>query len=180
MNTFTSVGAGVPPPFQTGFVVKDMQAALRYWTEIVGAGPFFVLRASQWEALYYKDRPIELDSRVALGQWGNLQLEFIEQLNDCPSPYKTFADQGREGLHHFGSMVDDLDDAVGRLEAAGRRKVYWGTAQGGVRFAYLVEDEHPGAMIELIEHGEAIDGLMAMIRDAARNWNGSDPIRELG
>ena len=172
-------GVRIPPPFQTGFVVRDVTAALRYWTEVIGAGPFFVFRSNQWQELFYNGERIELDSRMAIGQWGDTQIEFIEQLNDCPSPYKTFSDASREGLHHFGSMVEDLDAAVARLEAVGKRKVYWGVAKGEVHFAYLVEDEHPGSMIELIEHGPTIDGLMTMVRDAARNWDGTDPIRYL-
>ena len=83
-------------------------------------------------------------------------------------------------MHHFGSMVDDLDATVARLERAGKKRAYWGTAKGGVRFAYLVEDEHPGSVLELIEHGPTIDGLMKLVADAARDWDGSDPVRKLG
>ena len=32
-------------------------------------------------------------------------------------------------------------------------------------------------MIELIEHGPAIDGFFALVRESARDWDGSDPIR---
>jgi catechol 2,3-dioxygenase-like lactoylglutathione lyase family enzyme len=170
----------LPQPFQTGFVVNDMDAALKYWTEVVGAGPFFQFRSNSWEELYYNGEPIDLDSRMAIGQWGDTQIEFIEQLNDVPSPYKTFKDAGRSGLHHFGSMVDDLDALVARLEAVGKKRVYWGKTKTGVRFAYFVEDEHPGAMLEFLEHGPVIDGLMEFVKNAAKGWDGSDPIRNLG
>lgn len=172
--------AAVPPPFQTGFVVKDMDKALKYWTEVVGAGPFFVFRSNEWEELFYNGQPIKLDTRMAIGQWGDTQIEFIEQLDDGPSPYRTFAEAGNEGLHHFGSMVDNLAEASARLEAAGKRKAYWGIGKGGVNFAYFVEDEHPGAMIELIEHGPTIDYMMQIVRDAAKDWDGQDAIRSFG
>jgi len=174
------MSAAVPPPFQTGFIVEDMEAALRYWTEVIGAGPFFVFPSNQWEELYYYGEPTHVDIIMALGQWGDTQLEFIQQINDTPSPYTTFRNAGRQGLHHFCSLVDDLDAQVVKLEACGKQRVYWGTAKGGVRFAYLVEDEHPGSMIELIEHGTAIGGLMQMVKVAAQNWNGTEPIRRLG
>jgi len=29
---------------QIAFIVRDLDAALRYWTETLGVGPFFVLR----------------------------------------------------------------------------------------------------------------------------------------
>jgi L-rhamnose isomerase len=77
-------------------------------------------------------------------------------------------------------MVDNLDTAVAALQAAGKQRVYWGVAKGGVRFAYLVEDEHPGAMIELIERGPAIEALMTIVKQASVNWDGSNPVRQLG
>jgi catechol 2,3-dioxygenase-like lactoylglutathione lyase family enzyme len=172
--------AAIPPPFQVAYIVDDLDAALRYWTEVVGAGPFFTFPSNQWEELYYNGAPTHVDSIMALGQWGDTQIEFIVQLNDAPSPYKTFVDSGRRGMHHFGSMVDNLDTAVAALQAAGKQRVYWGVAKGGVRFAYLVEDEHPGAMIELIERGPAIEALMTIVKQASVNWDGSNPVRQLG
>jgi catechol 2,3-dioxygenase-like lactoylglutathione lyase family enzyme len=147
---------------------------------VIGAGPFFTFPAKEWEELYYHGEPTYVDSRMAIGQWGDTQIEFVTQLNDAPSPYKTFTDAGRTGMHHFASMVDDLDATVARLERVGKQRVYWGTAKGGVRFAYFVEDEHPGSVLELIEHGPMIDGLMKLVADAARDWDGSDPVRKLG
>jgi hypothetical protein len=34
-------------------------------------------------------------------------------------------------------------------------------------------------MIELIEHGPAIDGFFAMVREAAQGWDGAKPVRRL-
>jgi hypothetical protein len=38
-------------------------------------------------------------------------------------------------------------------------------------------DYHPGAMIELIEAGEAILGFFKLMQDSAAGWDGRDPVR---
>lgn len=168
----------VPPPFQLGYVVDDVEAAIDYWTRVIGAGPFFVYPANQWEELWYRGERIDIDIDIALGQWGGTQIEFVTQKSNGPSPYQAFREAGCRGLHHHGTMVHDLDAAIALMTEAGKPPVYWGTAAGGVRFAYLVEDEHPGTMIELIEHGPLIDAMMKMVADAAIGWDGSDPVRQ--
>ena len=61
-----------------------------------------------------------------------------------------------------------------RIEAVQR-----GSTANGIRFAYISTDQHPGGMIELIEHGPAIDGFFAMVREAAQGWDGTRPVRRL-
>ena len=45
-----------------------------------------------------------------------------------------------------------------------------------MRFAYLDTDAHPGAMIELIENGPAVEAFFAMVKKGAANWDGSRPL----
>jgi catechol 2,3-dioxygenase-like lactoylglutathione lyase family enzyme len=164
---------------QAGFIVDDVPAALRYWIDVMGAGPFFVMEAKEWSVLTYKGIPTDVHMRLTLGHWGALQLEFIEQLNEASSPYKDFRASGMRGLHHFGILVDDLAGEAALLAERGKNVVYQGSTPQGFRFAYLVDDEHPGAMIELIERGPAANALMTMVADAARGWDGSEPLRYL-
>ena len=51
-----------PPPFQTGFVVDDLDAALKYWTEVVGAGPFFVFDELDLHVAPLTDRHTAIES----------------------------------------------------------------------------------------------------------------------
>jgi hypothetical protein len=48
-----------------------------------------------------------------------------------------------------------------------------------VQFAYVDTDMHPGGMIELVESGPMITTFFSMAREAARNWDGRDPVRRL-
>ena len=38
----------------------------------------------------------------------------------------------------------------------------------------------PGGVIEYVKLMEGGSGLFAMMREAARDWDGSDPVRKLG
>jgi len=61
--------------------------------------------------------------------------------------------------------------------------VQWGSTGNGIHFAYVASDRvpggHPGGMIELIEHGPAIDGFFAIVKKAALGWDGSKPLRRM-
>lgn len=164
-------------PIQIAYIVDDIEAAARHWVDVAGAGPFFVSEASRWAYLTHRGEPTEVHIRLALGQWGPVQLEFLKQLNDAPSPYLEFLARGYHGQHHLGFLVDDLDRQVAALDVRGKHVVYQGSSPEGFRFAYLDDDAHPGSMLELIERGPVSNALMAMVADAAKNWDGSDPIR---
>ncbi|HEY2774982.1 MAG TPA: VOC family protein [Candidatus Binatia bacterium] len=170
---------------QIAFVVRDLDAALRYWTETLGVGPFFVFRQMAPIDFRYRGKasPPPLLS-IALGNSGDVQVELIEQHDDKPSAYRDFLASGREGLQHVSSWVTrgGYDDLMTRELAGGRVPAHEGVVPGAnVRFAYFDTDSAPGGV--MYEMSEALESqaaaLMAMIADAARNWDGSEPIREL-
>ena len=76
-------------------------------------------------------------------------------------------------------MTDSVDEHLAQLAKIGVKPVQWGATATGIRFAYVDTDQHPGAMIELIERGPAIEGFFGMAREAAQGWDGSDPVRRL-
>jgi hypothetical protein len=76
-------------------------------------------------------------------------------------------------------MTSSVRDDLEQLRSHGIEAVQQGSTANGIRFAYINTDQHPGGMIELIEHGPAIDGFFAMVREAAQVWDGSKPVRRL-
>jgi len=72
-----------------------------------------------------------------------------------PSAPQTFSDPldgaGVQGYFHWALYVDDLDEAVAAVIAAGARKVSGpaGAARPGARFAYVHDPE--GNLLELIQ-----------------------------
>lgn len=170
------------PVMQLGFVVPDLEAAVAHWARL-GVGPFFLLEHIQFAECVYKGAPARFDMSVAVAQWGPVQVELIRQHDAVPSIYTDFDGSRAGGLQHVGVMTDSVADHLERLAAHGVTPVQSGSTANGIRFAYVDTDRlpgaHPGGMIELIEHGPAIDGFFAMVRRAAEGWDGRDPLRRL-
>jgi catechol 2,3-dioxygenase-like lactoylglutathione lyase family enzyme len=167
------------PVMQLGFVVPDLEAAIAHWRNRIGLGPFFVLSGVEFAELRYRGQPTEVQMAVALAQWGEVQVELIQQLNAAPSIYEDYPGRALGGLQHVGVMTDSLDAHLARLAPQGLQPVQWGATANGIRFAYLETDEIPGSMVELIESGPAINEFFALVRRAAQGWDGSDPVRRL-
>lgn len=170
----------LPQPMQLGYIVPDLDAALEHWTRKLGAGPFFVIDNVEFKEQFFRGQAVDVKTRMALGYWGDLQIEFVEQTNEAPSPYREFLAARLSGMHHLGVICESLDSTLAELEQRGLKRLYWGEATTGVRFAYVDSDLHPGGMIELIESSPTVLGLFGAVREAARNWDGSDPIRRVG
>ena len=169
---------------QLGFVVRDLDAALGYWTQQLGVGPFF--RADELQPADYRYRgaaaPPPLMS-LALANSGSLQLELIQQLNDAPSGYRDLLATGREGVHHVCSWAtpDDYDARRAGMLRAGMTAVHEGRIPGrDVRFVYFDAEEPGGLQFELADQlRPATYEVQRRIAEAAVGWDGSDPIRRI-
>jgi catechol 2,3-dioxygenase-like lactoylglutathione lyase family enzyme len=170
---------------QIAFVVRDVEQALRYWTETLGVGPFFVLRDLTPESFRYRGKPSPPPTlTIALGNSGDLQVELIQQHDEHPSAYRDFLASGREGMQHVSSWLTraEYDATLARMMATGTVVAHEGAMPGGgVRFAYFATDTTPSGLVyEIADVAEPqVYALMQMIADAAKTWDGTDPIREL-
>jgi len=167
------------PIVQNAYVVRDLQAAAHHWSSKVGVGPFYTLEHIAFGNVYFRGRPLTLDMSVAIAQWGEIQIELIQQHDSVASIYSEFGERHGEGLQHVGVMTENLDEHLARLHTLGIEPVQWGATANGMRFAYVGTDTHPGGMIELIETGAAVEAFFAMVRRAAADWDGSRPLRKL-
>lgn len=173
--SFASLG----PIMQIAYVPEDFEGALRYWTESVGAGPFFMLDHVKLDDVKYCGKASAPDFSMALGYWGDMQIELIQQHNDAPSIYKTWRDAGRDGVHHVCIVVDDMQAARAASARANAEIVQEGTIPGG-GVIYVDPGKHAGMLVELVKlPAEALQGF-AYMREQARNWDGRDPVRRLG
>ena len=172
--------AGLGEIMQLAYVPADFDAALRHWTHVVGAGPFFALDHVQLEGVRYRGAPSNIDFSMALGYWGDMQIELIRQHNEAPSIYKAWRDAGHEGLLHVCILVDDIADARAVCAAADAAVAQEGRVAGGGEVIYVDTGGGPGTMVEILQPGPGTRDFFAMMRDAARGWDGSDPLRRLG
>ena len=165
---------------QNGYVVHDIVAAMKHWTEVLGVGPFFYLEKPPIEEFRYRGEPSDLDVSIALSNSGPLQIELIQQRNDAPSMYRDFLSAGREGLQHVAYWTDDFDADFERVRKLGYEVGQSGQVAGPRgRFVYFATEAHPGTVIELSEVSGPKGKVFKMIAETARTWDGSDPVRPI-
>ncbi len=165
---------------QNGYVVKDIEAALKHWTDVLGVGPFYYIERVQLDWFRYRGEPSAPEISIALANSGDLQIELIQQRNDAPSMYRDFLDEGHEGLQHMSywttSYQADFDRYVGQGFRIGQEGQIGGPHG---RFAYFDTETHPGTVIEVSDISGAKGAFFERIRKAAADWNGSRPIRPI-
>ncbi len=167
----------IGPVMQIAFVPEDFDAAVRHWTQVMGVGPFFLLENIQLEDSRYLGAPNTCLFSIALAYWGDLQVELIRQENDAPSIYRGAAGQG---LHHICLITDDIAAARAIAEAAGATLLVEGKVGADGAVIYVDTGGGPGSIVEVLQPATGMLDLFAMIRAAAQDWDGSEPLRRLG
>jgi hypothetical protein len=164
---------------QNGYVVRDIEAAMRHWTDVLGVGPFFLIERPPIEDFRYRGEVSPLEVSIALANSGALQIELIQQHNDAPSMYRDFLAAGHEGLQHVAYWTDAMDDGLARAAAAGLAIGQSGRIGARGRFVYFDTGTFPGSVVELSEVHGGKGRFFEEVRRAASGWDGSDPIRRL-
>ena len=166
-------------PRQNGYVVRDIEAAMRHWSEVLGVGPWFYFERVPIEDFRYRGDPSPLEVSIALANAGALQIELIQQRNEAPSMYRDFLAAGREGLQHIAFWTERFDEDLARLRALGHEIGQSGTIGASGRFVYLLTEAHPGTVVELSEVSGPKGRFFAHIAEQARSWDGCEPIRPM-
>lgn len=168
------------PLRQNGYVVPDIEAAMRHWTEVLGVGPFFYFPVAPIEDFRYRGAPSALRVSIALSNSGPLQIELIEQRNGAPSMYRDFL--GRVpcgGLQHVAYWTREFSVDLERHRAAGFEVAQTGRIGDAGRFAYLDSEVGPGTVVEISEVSGPKGRFFEHIARQAAVWDGSDPIRRM-
>jgi catechol 2,3-dioxygenase-like lactoylglutathione lyase family enzyme len=162
---------------QAGYVVHDIEAAMDYWSRVLGVGPWFYKERVPIVNYRYRGAHYEPHNSVALANSGPLQLELIQIRNDVPSMYRDFLRAGRTGLQHVAYWTETFDADYERLRGQGFEPVMSGEVGERGRFVYFDTEFHPGSVIELSEVAGPKGKMFRMIREASQNWDGRQPVR---
>lgn len=176
--------AGPARPFgpivQMGYVVPDLDSALRHWTQVLGVGPFLVTPRIDYAELHYRGRPVRVENTVALAAHHGMQIELIQQTGGEPSAYSDFIARRGGGLHHACILTDDLDADLGAWAARGVGVLMGGRTVAGIPFAYLDSDPADmGGVIEMVQPTPGLTRFFARLDTLAAGWDGTDPVRRL-
>ena len=165
---------------QHAFVVKDMDAALAYWIDVMGVGPFYQIEDATYRSALYRNEPSLPRYSVALAYWGETQIELVTPLYEDPSIYKEFLDQGHDGLlHHMCVTVPDMDEFLRDLNTENFETLAELTLDPVGRVLYLRGKGQPWPLMEVAQLPSAIYELFDRAKSASINWDGKNPIRSL-
>lgn len=169
--------AAIGPVMQIAFVPEDFDAAIRFWTETMGVGPFFLIENMQLEGMRYQGAPSDLIFSIALAYWGDVQVELIRKENDAPSIY-----DGHEGkgLHHTCVLTPDMNAARKIVAEAGAEILVEAKVGEDGAVLYVDSGGGPGTILEILQPASGSEGLFGMIKTASVGWDGSEPVRKLG
>jgi methylmalonyl-CoA/ethylmalonyl-CoA epimerase len=160
---------------QIAYVPDDFRGAIRHWTAC-GAGPFFVREGHMLKNTSFRGKPVDLQINLAIGYWGDVQVELIEQLTPDPSTYREWSQAGRSGVHHLGFATTDIAGARAACVAQGLEIVQEAVGNGQDIF-YARDPDWRETMLEFISLNPRRRDLFVMMREAHRTWDGSDPVR---
>lgn len=170
--------SGLGTIFQIAYCPRDLDAAIRFWTETMGVGPFFRRGPLSFSGALYRGQPTDLSFTLAIAYWGDTQIELTQAHNDAPSIYRDWYDAGSEGVHHICIAVDDVRAAralcVERGHSIEQELYYPG---GGA--IYVDAGGGQGTLTEMVQLTQEQRDRFATYREAARNWDGSQPVRDI-
>jgi hypothetical protein len=166
------------PVVQQGYVVPDLKATMNHWIEVLGVGPFFLFEHLHPEQADYKGQAVDLDISAAFAYCGEQQIELIQQHNDKPSVYLDFLKEHPQGgLHHLAFWTQGNEALLERLKKEGHSLRV--AQRYGANHSYLETDLFPGTMVQLMHASDAYLGMFQIVKTAAQNWDGTEPVRTL-
>jgi hypothetical protein len=163
---------------QTAFVVKDLAQTLDYYIRTLNVGPFFTLPNRVAAGRMYRGVESLTETSLAMGFAGDMLIELIEQHDEVPSLFKECVDNEGYGFHHYGVVHEDMNVALPAYygegyELVGSTPVPTG---GEVLFLQSPDPVHRG-YLELIPWSQSMDDMFTRYWQAARDWDGMEPIR---
>jgi len=166
------------PLRQVAFLCRDIDASMRFYTDHLGVGPWFVMERVTLTDSTYRGAPCDIVLSAALAAWGPIQIELLQQHDDKPSIYRDWYQRAftREVQHHVAYWVEDLAGTIARARDDGFQVEQEGwVPRGG--FVYLTHPNNPDQVLELTERSAARDAFNAAIANAAVCWTGEAPRR---
>jgi len=168
-----------PSIVQNGFVVDDLEAALRHWIGDLGIGPFFL--ADHVEVARYVWQGVEssIDLTLAFAFASDVQIELIYQHDDAPSSFRHHLATKGPGFHHVCHRTMEFDKVYQAALARGLKIDSEGEILGGARFCYFDSGKIGLPLMEIVSLSERGIAMHARIHEASVDWDGADPVRSL-
>ena len=169
------------PIIQMAYVVDDVRKAVERHHTIYGSGPFFVQDHYRIN-VKYRGKEMEFMHSAAFGQWGDVQVELMQQHDDLPSIINEThpLGSGRYGLHHVAMMTDDMDLTIQELAAQGH-SVAMDAVMPEMNMRTIMADvlSTHGHFIEVYTRTPLIENFYRNVAEAAEGFDGTNLIRPI-
>ena len=144
--------------YQIGVVVRDIDAGMAHYRNLLGLGPFWRLD-TDYEGRY-RDWHGRFANRNAFTRWGDVYLEMIEPVIGQGNAREWLETRG-EGIFHLGYAVDDLSQRPDGVECVFES---WGATMpnGDPAVIHLDTVDQLGYFVELSDRA-LVDRLNARI-----------------
>jgi len=155
------------PIMQTAWVVADIDATERYFTQYFGVKKWVRLNDIHFppDTCWYRGQPADFTIHVSMAYLGDMQLELIQPVSGASIYAEYLRDHGG-GLHHVCMVPADFEAALAAADQAGIAIAQRGSMAGGaMHFAY-VDGAHVGVpFIELAKLEPMMTDFFASIRE---------------
>lgn len=146
MNDTLAQQLDLPPIDQVGFVVPDMEVALKLYEPLFGP---FQMMDSPIEDANFHGEPKNCHLLLAFGKSGEMEIELISVISgECP--HQDFLDAGGNGMHHLRYRVDNHDASVKKAQSIGYQSIWHQRIGEDIAFTYMQRDNDP-LIIEFLQ-----------------------------
>ena len=178
--------------FQSGIVVRDVDAAMDFYACNLRIGPFTCMRGFRAPDGWYRGSNEMPELSIAHAYTGRQFIELIQQHDDTPSVYKEFVDKHGCGLHHYGLAIapEDYDTTLAHYYGLGFENIFTDTLPGDVRIRYIgpkgdaalekLKNETGICYLECVEVLPHEESFFAGMVEDSLNWDGKTIYKERG
>jgi methylmalonyl-CoA/ethylmalonyl-CoA epimerase len=165
-------------PHHSAYVVEDIETTVSRLSDQLGAGPFFLIEDVPFERVLSRGEPAEFVHNSAFGYCGDGAIELIETVRVAPEPVRRGFAPPRPRIQHVAYVVPSMEvgDLRSRLDERGLAQ-YLSTWLGGVETTLHDASAALGHDIEIHGDNQGLRDFFAMVRGAAEDWDGSEPLR---
>jgi methylmalonyl-CoA/ethylmalonyl-CoA epimerase len=146
-------GLKLPPLAQVGYVVKDLEKAIEYYSKVFGVGPFMTLMFAPEKRLL-RGKPVSIMLKIGIAPMGPVQMELIEPVKG-DGIHKEYLETRGEGLQHLGFIVDNYDEWLAYMKEQDIEILEEAETtvpgMGHIRAMYTQSDRMCGVPLEFIE-----------------------------
>jgi len=168
----------LPALHHVGYVVESLHRDVARFAERFGAGPFFAMEHIAFDEVTYRGGPATYDHSSAFGRWGEIIVELTEVHDARPAGLRDALVAPGGGIGHVAWLAPSLEQETDRLRALGLEPFHTGRT-GPASAVWFDGGRLVGHPIEVLQERDELRRFYAMVRSAAEDWDGSDPLRIL-